>query len=117
MVDGPEDGIPAAVHEDAEERGVAVVGVEAAEEGRVGDEAAPLLAGEGGAREGGGLGREADEDLREEVIVLRQEDPRRRRGGSAATPPARAGAGAGAAAPAGHIAVLLLTSLVQIGVD
>ncbi|KAF0905993.1 hypothetical protein E2562_009014 [Oryza meyeriana var. granulata] len=41
VMNGPEDGLPAAVHEDAEERGLAVVGSEAAEEGRVGDEAAP----------------------------------------------------------------------------
>jgi hypothetical protein len=60
----------------------AVVGAEAAEEAGVADKTAPALAGEGGAREGGGLRGEAEEDLREEVVVLQRR--RRRRVGEVA---------------------------------
>lgn len=52
--------------EAAEEgRAAAVVDAEAAEEAGVGGDAAPALADEGGAWEGGWLRREAEEDLRE----------------------------------------------------
>jgi hypothetical protein len=75
--------------EEAEEEGLPVVGAVAAEEGRVGDDAEPLLADERGAREGGGLGGEAHENLAEDVFAVQRE--RRRQG-----PPAAAAAGHGA---------------------
>jgi hypothetical protein len=45
-----------------------VAEAEAAAEAGVGDEAAPSLADEGGAREGGGLRWKAEEDLGEQVV-------------------------------------------------
>jgi hypothetical protein len=53
-----------------------VVEAEAAEEAEVGDDAAPALADGGGAREGGRLRGEAEEDLGEQVVVVER---RRRR--------------------------------------
>lgn len=53
---------------------------EAGEEGRAVDEAAPAPADERGAVEAVGVGREAEEDLEEEVLRRRQ---RRRRGARA----------------------------------
>jgi len=84
---GHELDVAVLVGEEAEEGRRPVVGAEAAEEGRVGEEAAPALADEGGAREGGGERREAEEDLPVEVVVVRQRRwPRlqRRRGGTLA---------------------------------
>lgn len=52
----------------AEEGRCAVVGMEAAEEFGVGDEALPALAHNTNTGEGGGLWWEAKEDLKEEVI-------------------------------------------------
>lgn len=75
---GIEDGDAEFAGEQAEEGRFPVVGAEAAEENGVGDEAASALADEFGAGEGGGLRREAEEDLPEEIVVVRQE---RRRGG------------------------------------
>ena len=77
-----QDLVEITVEETKEGRVAAVVEAEAAEESRVGDEAAPALADEGGAWKGGGLRREAEEDLGEEVVVLQRR--RRRRAGSAA---------------------------------
>jgi hypothetical protein len=74
--------------ETKEGRVSAVVEAESVEEPRVGDEAAPALADEGDAGEGGGLRCEAEEDLGEEVVDLQRR--RRRR--------------AGVAAAAGHLA-------------
>jgi hypothetical protein len=56
--------------EEAEEGSSAAagVGVEAAVEGRVGDEAAPALADQGEAGEGGGVRREDVEDLGQYVV-------------------------------------------------
>jgi hypothetical protein len=59
--------------EEAEEWRVAeVVAAEAADEARVGGEAAPALADEGRAGEGGGLRREAEEDLPEDVVIFQR---------------------------------------------
>lgn len=80
-----DDAFAAPAGEEAEERGVwpeAVECAEAADELGIGDEAAPALAYEGGAGEGGRPRREADEDLPEEVVVVRQ--GRRRREAAAA---------------------------------
>ena len=57
---------------DAEEGRLPVVRAEAAEESRVGEEASPALADGRGAREGGWLGREAEEDLPEHVVVFKR---------------------------------------------
>ena len=54
-----------------------MVRVELAEEAGVGDEIPPAPADGGGAREGGGLRREAEEDLPEHVVVVRQGRGRR----------------------------------------
>jgi hypothetical protein len=72
--DGVEHDPPPLVppQEDAEEGRLPVVCIELAEEPGVGDEASPALADGGGAREGGGQRREADEDLPEYVVVVRQ---------------------------------------------
>ena len=51
---------------------------EAADEAGALDEAAPSLADEGGAREGGGLRGEAEEDLGEQVVVVQHRRRRRR---------------------------------------
>jgi hypothetical protein len=51
-----------------EGRVIAVAEAKAAAEAGVGDEAAPSLADEGGAREGGGLQWKAEEDLGEQVV-------------------------------------------------
>jgi len=75
---GGEDG-PATVAEEVAEQGrCPVVLAEAAEEARVGDEAAPVFADEGGAREGRRERRQAEEDLTEDVVVVRQGHRRRR---------------------------------------
>jgi hypothetical protein len=67
--------------EEAEDgRLAAVVDAEAAEEAAVGGEAVPALADEGRAGERGGLRREAEEDLREEVVVFQRRLHRRRTG-------------------------------------
>ena len=80
-----------ALEETKERRVTAVVEMEVAGEAGVRDEAEPTLGDEGGAREGGRIRREAEEDLREEVVILQR--PRRRRAGAtaaaAATPLAR----------------------------
>jgi hypothetical protein len=65
------------VEETEEGRVAPVAEAEAAEEAGVGDEAAPALADGGCAGEGGGLRRETDEDLAEEVVVVQW--PGRRR--------------------------------------
>ena len=93
------------VLEDADEGGTPVAGAEAAAEVGVGDEAAPALADEGGAGERGGLRREAEEDLGEDVVVVRQSH---RRG--------RAGAGAGAAAAPRHLIAALGPSRGEISI-
>jgi hypothetical protein len=70
---GGEDGSPEAPVEIAQERGFPVlVGAEAAEEDPVGDEEAPALADDRGAGEGGRQRREADENLREEILVFQR---------------------------------------------
>jgi hypothetical protein len=58
--------------EEAEEGRLPVVCIELAEEPGVGDEASPALADGGGAPEGGGQRREAEEDLPEYVVAVRQ---------------------------------------------
>ena len=64
--------------EAAEEgRVTAVAEAEAAGEFGVGDKAAPLLGDDGGAREGGGLRGEAEEDLGEQVVVFQHRRRRR----------------------------------------
>ena len=70
---GRSEGVVIPVEEETEEgRVTAVVDAEAAEEGGVGDEAAPALADGGGAGEGGRLRGEAEEDLGEEVVVVQR---------------------------------------------
>jgi hypothetical protein len=64
-------------------RFAAVVDAEAAGEAAVGGEAMPALADEGRAGEGGGLRREAKEDLGEEVVVFQRRLHRRRMGKAA----------------------------------
>jgi hypothetical protein len=76
--DGFEHHPVIAAQEDAEQRGLPVVGAEEAEELGVGDEASPALADGGGAQEGGRLRREAEEDLLEHIFVERQVFRRRR---------------------------------------
>jgi hypothetical protein len=60
-----------------------VVAAEAADEARVGGEAAPALADEGRAGKGGGLRREAEEDLAEKIFVFQRRLHRRRAGEAA----------------------------------
>jgi hypothetical protein len=74
-VEEPEEGRAAAV--------AAVVAAEAVEEAGVGGEAAPALADECRAGEGGGLRWEAEEDLAEEVVVFQRSLHRRRAGAAA----------------------------------
>lgn len=62
---------------------MAVARAEAAEEARIGDDAALELGDYGSAGRGGRRQREAEEDLREYVLVL-QRGGRRRRGAAAA---------------------------------
>jgi hypothetical protein len=88
-----EDELAAVVGEEAEQRGRGRPGAEAAEEGRLGDDAAPAPADERGARERVAR-REAEEDLGEEVVVVQ----RRKLGG---------GGGEGAALGGGDQALLL----------
>lgn len=77
---GSEQGVAVVVDEEAEQRGApVVVGAEAAEEDRAGDEAALALADEGGAEEGRRLRWEAEEDLGEEIVVISRRSRRRRR--------------------------------------
>jgi hypothetical protein len=86
-------GVALVSFEEPEEgRAAAVVAAEAAEEAGVGSDAAPALADECRAGEGGGLRREAEEDLAEEVVVFQRRLPRRR---------------AGAAAEAAHLALVV----------
>jgi hypothetical protein len=59
--------------EEPEEGRLPVVGAEADEEFGVGGKATPPLADEGDAREGGGLRREAEEDLPEDVTAVRRD--------------------------------------------
>lgn len=60
------------VAEEAEHGGRAVEGDEPAAEGGVGDQAAPPLAGDGGAREARGVGRrQAEEDLLHDLVRQR----------------------------------------------
>jgi hypothetical protein len=81
------EGFAAISFEEAEEgRVAAVVEAEAADESGVGDQAAPELADDGCAREGGGLRGEAEEDLGEQILVF-QRRCRRRRSGAAAEDP------------------------------
>jgi hypothetical protein len=47
--------------------------VAAAEEARVAEQAAPARADEGGAEDEGGVRREAEEDLGEEVVVVQRQ--------------------------------------------
>jgi hypothetical protein len=89
-----EDRVAPAVNEDAKQWGASVTGAEAAEEGPAGDEAAPAPADKGHAGEGGGLGREAEEDICEEIFVLQDQLLRRRRRGAAS---------AAAVAPMSHV--------------
>ena len=78
--------------EEAEEgRVAAVMAAESAEESGVRDEATPALADERGAREGGGLRGEAEEDLGQQIFVVQRRRRRRR---------------AGRAAEAAHLALL-----------
>jgi hypothetical protein len=63
-----EEGGRVGAGDEAQQGRRAVVGAEAAEERGVGDEAAPALADEGGAGEGGRERREADEDLEQELV-------------------------------------------------
>jgi hypothetical protein len=95
--------------EEAEERRFAAVAdAEAAGEAAVGGEAVPAPADKGRAGERGGLRREAEEDLSEEVVVFQ-------RGRTGATAEAahlekqrlRRRAGAAAAAAAGCLALLM----------
>lgn len=62
-----------------------MVGAESTVEVGVGDDAVPELADEGGAWEGGGERREAQEDLPENVFVVRQGLRRRQRRGRGRT--------------------------------
>ena len=78
------EGEDAVSDEEPEQRWVAaVVAAEAAEEAGVGGEAAPALADEGRAREGGRLWRETEEDLGEEVVIFQRRLHRRRTGTAA----------------------------------
>jgi hypothetical protein len=65
---GPEEGFPVVSHDEAEDRRLAVVVAEPAEEPRVGDDAAPLLADGGDAGKCRGLRGEEEENLPEEVV-------------------------------------------------
>uniref|UniRef100_A0A8R7UNC8 Uncharacterized protein n=1 Tax=Triticum urartu TaxID=4572 RepID=A0A8R7UNC8_TRIUA len=65
------------VEEADEGRVAAVAAAEPTDESWVGDEAAPLTADEGGAREGGGLWGEAEEDLGEQILVFQRRRRRR----------------------------------------
>jgi hypothetical protein len=77
---GELDVVVLVLGEEAEEGRLAVVLAKAAEEMGVRDEAAPPLADERGAREGGRQRREAPEDLGQDVVVV-QRGRRRRRAG------------------------------------
>jgi hypothetical protein len=68
---GHELDVAVLVGEEAEEGRRPVMGAEAAEEGGIGEDATPALADEGGAGEGGGERREAEEDLPVEVVAVR----------------------------------------------
>jgi hypothetical protein len=87
---GPEEGVSGVPHDEAEDRRLPFVVAEAAEEPRVGDDAAPLLADGGDAGKCRGLMGEEQENLPEEVV-----DFERRRWHS----------GAAAAAAAAHVVV------------
>jgi hypothetical protein len=67
-------------HQDAKEGWLPVVHVQPPVELGVGDEASPGLANYGGAREGGGLRREAEEDLPQEIVIFKWGGRRSRRG-------------------------------------
>ncbi|KQJ86686.1 hypothetical protein BRADI_4g07142v3 [Brachypodium distachyon] len=69
------------LHYESEESGrvAVVVEAEAAGEAKVGDEAAPALANQGGTREGRRLRGEAEEDLLEKVVVIQRPLCHRRR--------------------------------------
>lgn len=58
------------LHEEAEERHFSMMVAEEADEASIMDSAAPTLAYGGGAREGGRLRWEVEEDLRQEVLVV-----------------------------------------------
>jgi len=82
---GHEVDVAVFVGEEAEEGRRPVVGAEAAEEGGVGEDAAPALADERGAGERRGERREAEKDLPMDVVVVRQRRRlrlQRRRGGT-----------------------------------
>ena len=120
------EGEGVAQMEDAEERRLPVVRVEAAEELAVGDDASPAPADGGCAREGGRLWREAEEDLPEHIVVVlqrqRQGGRRLRRGAAVAGHPlALAGRvdlwmQARAASAAGHSgAALAMCGILDLG--
>lgn len=69
---GQELDVAVFVGEEAEEGRRPVVGAEAAEEGGVGEDAAPALADEGGAKQRRGKRRQAEKDLPMEIVVVRQ---------------------------------------------
>jgi hypothetical protein len=85
---------------------VAVVAAEAADEARVRGEAAPALADEGRAGKGGGLRREAEEDLAEKIFVFQRRLHRRRAGEAAVAAEAAAEE---EDAEAGHLALASTT--------
>ena len=65
------------VEETEEGRFAVVVDANVLEEAGVGDKAAPALADERRAGEGGGLRWEAEEDLKEQVVIVQRRRPRR----------------------------------------
>jgi hypothetical protein len=72
--------------EEAEHRGLPVVGAESAEETRFGDHAVPALADERGADERGWQRWEADEAVGDEIVALQWGRQRRRFGRLALAP-------------------------------
>lgn len=82
---GHELDVAVFIGEESEEWRRPVVGAEAAEEGGVGEDAAPALADEGGAGQRRGERQEAEKDLPMDVVVVRQRRHlrlQRRRGGT-----------------------------------
>lgn len=77
--DGGEHDAVIAALEDAEEGRLPVVGAEAGDEFGVDGDASPPLADGGGAGKGGGLRRETEKDLTEEIVVFVRGRRRRRR--------------------------------------
>ena len=88
--DGGEHDALVAALEEAYEGWIPVVGAEAGGELGVDGDVAPPLADRGGAGKGGGLRRDAEQDLAEDVVVFERRRRCRRRAAAAAAAAARA---------------------------